>query len=259
MATTMATPVTIQYPPVEGDLELRIEAGACRLKLAPAEGDAWLTGSYRDPSGSIEIEASVEGNRASIRVGRSPADIFGFISGIPELSLGLGKQRRFALSIAAGASENHLELGGLPITRLEINHGAGSVDVIFSAPLAAQTSLMKFGVGAGKTSVTGLGNVTFEDLAVEGGAASCLLDFSGTGLESGTVRLSTAMASVEVRIPKDLPAEVTSENLLGRPQADLGFVRRGNAWVTPAALEKPTKLRIRSTMVMGQLRLTTIG
>ena len=132
------------------------------------------------------------------------------------------------------------------------------MEVTFSAPLPVPTTRMKFGVGAGKTDVYKLGNVNFEELAVEGGAASCLLDFSGSGLQNGSVRVSTAMAGVEVRIPAALATELTSENLLGQPQADSGFMRRGGAWLSRAAAEgRPVQLRIKSTMVMGQLRLVT--
>lgn len=260
MATTMTTPITIPYPSIEGDLDLRIEAGACRLWLSPAEGEAWITGTYNDPSGSITVTTAVEGSRASIRVGRSPADFFGFLSGVPELTLQIGPRRPFTLTIAAGASESHFELGGLPIKRLEINHGAGAVEVMFSAPLPVPTALMKFGVGAGKTKVYKLGNVNFSELSVDGGAASCMLDFSGSILTAGAVRLSTAMAAVEVRIPAGLAAEVTSDTLLGQPHADTGFSRRGGGWLSRAAADgKPIQLRIRSTMVMGQLHLVTVA
>lgn len=258
MASTVQQPITIPYPTVEGDLDLRIEAGACRLRISASDTDEWITGRYHDASGSIDVESTVEGNRTSIRVGRSAADVFGFFSGLPELALQIGKRQPFSLSVAAGASENHLELGGLPVTRLEISHGAGSMDVSFSTPTTAAATLLKFGVGAGRTNVEGIGNVRFSDLIVEGGAANCRLDFSGMASPSGSVRLSTAMAAVELRIPRSLPAEVTSENLLGRPDADSGFTRRGNAWINQAALEKATQLRVRSSMVMGHLTLTTI-
>ncbi|HEX9095201.1 MAG TPA: hypothetical protein VF990_03765, partial [Candidatus Dormibacteraeota bacterium] len=116
MATTLTSPITIPYPGVPGDLELRIQAGACRLKLIPADHDAWVTGSYVDPSGGITVSSQTEGNRVTVRVGRSPADFFELINGVPELTLEVGKARPFALVIEAGASENHVELGGLPIT-----------------------------------------------------------------------------------------------------------------------------------------------
>ncbi len=260
MATTVSTPIKIEYPAADKQpLELRIEAGACRLRLEPGAGDLWVSGSCDDPSGSIIIDTTVDAGRASIKVGRSLVDAFGFLSGVPELRLQLGVQRPFALSIAAGASENHFELGGLPLTRLEANHGAGSMEARWSTPVPGTVGRMKFGAGAGKTELYGLGNVPFEELLVEGGAASYLLDFSGQSLESGFVRVSTAMASVEVRIPSTLPAEVTSEVLLGHPEA-IGFRRRGDVWLTPAAADgSPVKLRIKSSMVMGRLSLVALG
>src|SRR5579864_2480852 len=178
MATTASTPIKIEYPAAEKQpLELRIEAGACRLRLEPGTGDLWVSGSCEDPSGSIIIDATVDAGRASIKVARSLVDAFGFLSGVPDLRLQLGVQHPSALSIAAGASENHFELGGVPLTGLEANHGAGSMEARWSTPVPGTVGRMKFGAGAGKTELYGLGNVPFKELLFEGGAASYLRDF----------------------------------------------------------------------------------
>ena len=66
MATTMTAPITIPYPAVPGDLDLRIQAGACRLKLIPADQDVWVTGRYVDPSGSSTVTSRLEGNALTV-------------------------------------------------------------------------------------------------------------------------------------------------------------------------------------------------
>jgi hypothetical protein len=81
MATTLTTPMTIPYPSGSGDLELRIQSGACRLKIAPATQDAWIVGSYADASDSIAVTSQTDGNQVTIRVGRSPAEFFGLMRG----------------------------------------------------------------------------------------------------------------------------------------------------------------------------------
>jgi hypothetical protein len=256
MATVTTQTITIPYPGVAGDLELRIQSGACRLKLTPGDQDAWITGSNVDPGRSITVTDQTDGNRVTIRVGHSPADFFGLVSGVPELTLQVGKARPFALVIEAGASDNHIDLGGLPIPRLQLSHGAGAMEITFSAPNPVVMSELKFAVGAGKTDGLYLGNANFKTLLVDGGAASYVLDFAGATLENATARISTAMASVELRIPTALAVEVTSENLLGQPRADLGFAQHGHVWLSPAAVQgKAIQLRIHSSMVMGQLQL----
>jgi hypothetical protein len=256
MASTLTRPLTIPYPAVAGDLELRVQAGACRLRVTPGGSDAFVTGSYSDPSGSINVTSQTDGNRVTIRVGHSPADFFGLLSGIPELGLEIGKAHPFSLTIEAGASENHIDLGGLPITRLNLSHGAGAFDVAFSAPNPVVMSELKFGVGAGRTEAHQLGNANFASLLVEGGAASYLLDFDGAALANASARISTAMASVEVWIPPELAVQITSENVLGQTRADRGYTWNGGAWLSRAAAEgKPIQLRIHSAMVMGQLQL----
>lgn len=274
MATTLATPITIQYPAVEGSLELDIRAGACRLTIAPAEQEAWVTGTYADPSGTLAVSTEGEGNRVVLSVPRSRAERraavfgtgavadvarrFGLMSATPELTLYLGTARPFTLTLEAGASENHSELGALPITRLEMSHGAGTSYVNFSAPNPTVMTQLKLGVGAGRTEVRKLSNANFEHMSVEGGVATYVLDFGGDVRRTAEVNLATAKGSIEMRIPTALAVEVTSENLRGQPLVDAGFTKQGSRWVSKPVIDgKPPVLRIRSSMVLGQLSLVT--
>jgi hypothetical protein len=146
MASTIPTTETqtIPYPAGDGELELRVEAGACRLHIGAGTGDPWVTAKFADPSRRISLEASVSGTRGLIQVGRSPADLVGFVAGVPELVLELGGLRPFRLSVATGASENRMELGGLPIRGLEVKHGAGVMDIHFSSPTTGHARELKF-------------------------------------------------------------------------------------------------------------------
>jgi len=256
MTTILTSPVSIPYPAVAGDLELRIQGGACRLRVTPADQDAFVTGTYIDPSDSISVASQTDGNRVTVRVGRSGANFFEWLNGIPELSLEIGRARPFALTIETGASETHIDLGALPITRLNVSHGAGAFDIAFSSPNPLVMSELKLSVGAGRTNARQLGNANFQSLVVEGGAASYTLDFSGTALQDASAKISTAMASVQARIPAGLAVQVMGENTLGETRADPGFTWNGAAWLSRAASEgKPIQLRIHSAMVMGQLQL----
>jgi len=119
--------------------------------------------------------------------------------------------------------------------------------------------MLKFGVGAGRTEVHQLGNANFEDLSVEGGVANYVLDFGGDLTRTAEVRLAITKGSIEVRIPTALAVEVTSENLRGKPRVDRGFVKQGSRWVSKPVIDgKPPVLRIRSSMVLGQLSLIAI-
>jgi hypothetical protein len=55
MEPPVTSEITVAYPDV-ADRHLRISVGACRLSVVPGEADAWVTGSYDDPSGALPCE-----------------------------------------------------------------------------------------------------------------------------------------------------------------------------------------------------------
>ncbi|MDP2726210.1 MAG: hypothetical protein Q8P59_01590, partial [Dehalococcoidia bacterium] len=117
MDNTTATDIDIAYPEA-GDLRLVIGVGACRLILSPGEHERWVTGTYSAPSGTQAPTVVQEGGTAKIAQERSPAAFLSLLSGVPKLSLALGKVRPYTLSLKIGASEVNSDLGGLPISRL---------------------------------------------------------------------------------------------------------------------------------------------
>jgi hypothetical protein len=255
------TPVEVAFPETApgGRLELRIEAGACKLSIRPTTGPAsalWMSGEYYDPTASLPLSVQHEGERLKLVVGRNFLDRIGLVPGVPELSLMLSNRYPYALSIDAGASGMVVDLGGLPITRLEVHFGAGTTELEFSAPNPAQMSLLKVGLGAGEIKARNLANANFEEMTVGGGAANYELDFGGTLRRNGYVNIGTAMSSVDLRIPRETPARIVSTIVLGAPEVDDGFAYRDGVYWTPAALEGRTPmLRLHNSVSLGRLAL----
>jgi hypothetical protein len=121
-------------------------------------------------------------------------------------------------------------------------------------------SLLHMSVGAGALHAHGLANANFSEMLVEGGAAGILLYFDGILRRNGHVRISTALSGVELFIPADVAAEVTSSSWLGGAQADSGFDFHDNVYRTPAALSggRPM-LRVENGSTLGGLRLRMPG
>ena len=115
MATPTTTPIMLPYPGAS-DPQLRIGVGACRLKITPGTGDAWITGTYRDPSGRMPLRVVQEMDGVRLDHLRDVGDFFGLFSGMPTLEVALGTTRPHRLLIEAAASQNELELGGVPLT-----------------------------------------------------------------------------------------------------------------------------------------------
>lgn len=171
MSEAKVTEINIPYPE-EGEAHLRLNVGACRLKVRPGGGEALVSGTYEDPTGTLPLNIIQDGSTVRITQGRSVVDWFGVFSGVPRFDLALGTARPYILTFEGGASENVLDLGGLPLSRLVIKHGAGKLDIDFSAPNPHEMSLLELGSGAGGMEIRNLANANFAEMRVDGGAAS---------------------------------------------------------------------------------------
>jgi hypothetical protein len=160
------------------------------------------------------------------------------------------------LTIEAGASETDLDLGGLPISRLEVKQGAGKYRIDFSAPNPQVMSLFDLDAGAGDIELSHLVNANFAEMSIDGGAAAYRLDFSGTPQRDAYVKISTGVSSVEIRVPASTAAKISTESVLGSIEIGDGFMKKEGAFWTEAALAgKRPVLTIRTSVALGSLRL----
>jgi hypothetical protein len=263
MTDTGVTAINIPYPDAS-DRQLRIAVGACRLTIRPGDGEAWVTGTHKDPTGARPPKIAQEGGTIRITEEHTAAEMWsllsaGFPYGVPSYELTLGKGQPYWLTIEAGASENNLDLGGLPITRLVVKHGAGRTAIDFSAPNPKEMSLIEIGSGAGKTEINNLANANFAELLVEGGAAAYTINFAGTLRRDAHARVTTGMASVEIGIPAATAAKLTVESPLGHVEVGEEFTRKEGACWTPAAVNGQTPmLTVYATVALGTLRIRTV-
>ena len=247
--------INISYPDAV-DRQLKITVGACRLKIKPGDGEAWIEGVYRDPSNSLPAKVVQEG--PTVRISQAPewANVFNLPSGFPAFDLSLGKARPFALTVESGASDNEIDLGGVPISRLAIKQGAGKMVIDFSAPNPEAMSMLGLGAGAGGVEVRNLANANFAEMTAEGGAVAYQLDFGGVLQRNAHVRVSTGMASVEIRVPASTASKIYTESVLGSLDVGDGFTKKEGAFWTSAALVGGAPvLTIHANAALGSLSL----
>lgn len=256
MTDTNVNEIDVRYPTAD-DLHLRLSAGACRFNIRPGAGEAWVSGTYRDPSGRRSPRIEQDGGTIRIVESDNPLDgMTSFLTGIPQYNLAIGKERPFALTVETGASDFIADLGGLPITRLEIKQGAGRFEVDFSAPNPEPMSTLNMGSGAGGMFLKNLANANFAEMRIEGGAASYRFDFAGDLRRDGQVRITTAVSAVEIVVPTTTAVKVNSEAMLGAFHVGDGFMKKEGAFWNQAALEGKTPvLTIRTNVALGALNL----
>ena len=104
-----------------------------------------------------------------------------------------------------------------------------------------------------------LDNANFAEMSFDGGAASYKFDFGGTLRRNAQAKISTSMAPVHIRIPAATAARVVENTVAAALELGDGFMKKGGAFLTEAALAgKTPMLTIRANVTLGTLSLRSI-
>ncbi len=255
MPTETTTNISLPFPQAV-DRNLRIALGACKLKVAPGAAEPWVTGTYVDRSNSLPPLVQQEGGEARIMQNYQAFNPFGLFNDVPQIDLLLGKAQPYALGVELGASDNVLDLGALPITRLSIKQGAGKVDMNFSAANPQPMSLLRLEAGASGLEIRNLANANFTDMILEGGAAGYKFDFGGTLQRDAHARLTVGMSGLEIGVPAATAAKIKAEIVMGGLNVGDGFTKKDGAFWTAAAIKGQTPvLTIEAYVSLGGLTI----
>ena len=254
----MSEPVeqSIHAPYPESDARfLQITIGPCKLTIGQGSGESLVSGTYLDSSGGLPCKVETDGTGVRIRqlfdIARLP-----HMRKSPEMNLQLGTSKPYALIVEGGANEIRGDLGGLPLNRLEVRHGAGEVRLDFTSPTLQEMSKLTVSSGAADIVISNLAHANAADISVDGGAAAFHLDFGGTLKRDTPVKITTGMAGVDVTIPRSTAAKVTPRSTLGGVDVDDGWEPRdGGYWNEAAVAGSAPVLSIDANISLSGLKL----
>lgn len=252
---TATAEINVAYPEA-ADLHLRIRVGACRLKITPGDGMAWVTGAYHYPQGALPLRIDRSSGKVTITQDYDVAGLGGLFRYTPRFELVLGRAKAYALTLESGASDQAVDLGGLPLKGLVIKHGAGRADFDFSAPNPQEMASLLVNSGAVGLQMKSLANANFAEMTFDGGAASYRFDFGGLLRRESRARISTSLAQVEICVPSSIAARVIENTVAASLDLGDGFTKRGGAFLTDAAVAgKTPALTIQANVSLGSLAL----
>ena len=161
------------------------------------------------------------------------------------------------LILDMGACEVDIDLGGLPLTELELDIGAASGRIEFSSKNPERLEEMDIDIGASSVKITKLGNANFEYFDFNCGAASAELDFSGDYSGQGEVQIDVGVGSADISIPRDLEVRIITDDSgwlssIDFHHDDLKKVRRGT-YETKGYRDAKTRLLIEVDVGMGSV------
>lgn len=226
-------PISIEYPDGEGVPKLRLTLAPIRLIIGAADQDAWLTGSFTDPTGQMPLDVRTDGSNLRITSSKNVTAFRRFKA--PELNLTISTRRPFALSMDLGASDHtQVDFGGLPIVELDIKLGAGQAKFDYSRPNPGELSTFSLKAGAVELSVNGVGHSNARKIEIDGGAASVAIDFGGALQRDMEASIRTGMASTEIVVPKTTAARIRTKTALSGIDVGDGFTVKDGAFSTLA-------------------------
>jgi hypothetical protein len=240
--------------------KLKISLGACRVKATPDDQTYWLSGTYTHPSeDTLPLKIQQIGGDIHLRQEVKLAGLPNLLGNTILMDLHLGKAQPFALELEGGALEGDFDLGGLPLTDLDLDQGAGKFTFNFSAPNPQPMQRLDVDMGAASLEMRNLANANFAEMQLDGGAASFRLHFGGTLQREANVKLSAGASSVVLQIPATTAAKIYGDAKLGSMEVGDGFMKREGAFWNEAAIQgQGPVLTIHVSVALGSLQVKRI-
>jgi hypothetical protein len=116
------------------------------------------------------------------------------------------------LQMEIGACEADIDLGGIPLTDLDMDMGAASARIDFSKPNPQRLRDLTIDVGASSCKFTNLGNANVERMVFQCGAADCELDFRGEFHGETQLDVDVGVGSAEIILPRGIGIRVEGDD-----------------------------------------------
>lgn len=129
-----------------------------------------------------------------------------------------------------GASEAHLDLGGLALHEVSVRAGASRSTIDVTKPSDIRCERARFISGASELQITQLANLGCREIQIEGGVGRTTVDFRGTWSTDAHVAATQTVGTLTLRIPRGIGVRI---NATGRFLSRLtfeGFARSGDSW-----------------------------
>ena len=171
-------------------------------------------------------------------------------TGAPELELDLARTVPVALRFQMGAATADLDLGGMRLTRLNVEAGASETELHFDTPNLAPMELLALDLGTGSVTARGLANARARELRLAMKLGSARLEFGGDWRENMELALDVLVGNTTIRVPDDVGVRVS----LGRGLASFdgdGFEKRDDGWYSANWDRAARRLTVRGRTLLG--------
>lgn len=211
---------------------VEVKYGAGRLRVSPARGDLLYRMELRYDDARFRPVSDYDRAAGTLKLGVESREHRGRRHGREDdqhATVELTPRVPLDLSLAFGAGEADVELGGLALRDVHLQTGASRTNVSFATPNRVAARRVKVEAGAAEVRVSGLGNTRSPRFEFSGGVGETTLEFGGAWTQSATAQIDMGVGSVRLRLPRSLGVRIVRDSFLSSFDAG-GMVKRGNAW-----------------------------
>jgi hypothetical protein len=242
----------------EQSLEVNVEYGAGRFSVGPAEAGVLYHMQIEYDEDVFEPVAEYRGSTLRIGtdgLGRSIR--FGGDRTAGTMDLALSRDVPMDLNMDFGAVQADIDLGGIPLTRLEINTGASRTLIDISEPNPVAMSQATMDVGAAEFTVRNLGNLNASEIEIDAGIGRIELGFTGDWRQNARVSVDMGLGSLVLRFPRGLGVRLVKDTFLTSLDSE-GLVKRGDVYYSLDYDEAEYQITVDVDAAFGSIRVTWV-
>jgi hypothetical protein len=238
---------------------VQLTYGAGRLRVSPARGDLLYRMELRYDDEQFRPVTEYDRAGGKLKLGVESREHRGRHHGSnnQHATIELTPRLPLELSLAFGAGEADVELGGLALQDVHLQTGASRTNISFASPNRVAARRVKVDAGAAEVRVSGLGNTRSPRFEFSGGMGETTLEFGGTWTRSATAEINMGVGSVRLRIPRSLGVRIVRDSFLSSFDAG-GMVKRGNAWYSRNYDQAQYKLDVSIHAAVGSVEVDWI-
>lgn len=213
-------------------VNVEIQMGAGELDISGGASEL-LEASFTYNVEELNPRATYAGGRLEVTdsdVNEGIESLFDLDEYRNEWELKLNEDVPMEMNIDLGFGPSRLALGALALTGLEINGGAGDVDL----DLHGSQSLRRLDINAGAGEVT--------------------IDLTGDWQSDLDARIAGGLGNISLRLPRDIGVSIDVESGVGSVNAN-GLAQDGNTYTNDAYGMSDVTLRIDINGGVGQINL----
>lgn len=247
-------------------IQVDVSFGAGKFSLHPIDGDLLydMRLRYDERASDAVHDYDAQAHTLSLGLSRGSSNFRmramrgGSHEKSSELDVGLNEAVPMSLEVRVAGTESTLELGGLQLTRLDINCAATGVQVNFDSPNRSAMETFTLQMAGAGAKIENLGNANAANVMIKGAAGGLDIDFGDVVMRDMTLRSEVALGGLQLTLPRNVGLMVRAKSRLGSFDGS-GLKKVGDAWYSDNWNEASRKVTIESTTFIGSVELSRSG